>query len=264
MIKTFESRKRPVYEYFTIGGRPSLDFGIYLGECGDLDKRAERDQTSHAIIGRDGDLTVDNGRYKNVSGVISCHIVNGYEQYLSAFADYLASNRGYFRMEDTFHPGEYTMTKFPAGIDPETVTHNSGVFDLAFDRMPQRFLKAGEVPAPLASAASVILRNPTRETARPLIQMTGRSTGGVTQNISISFTSGGVARVLTIAPAAGQIVVDCEKMTVTQDGTNKLPDCRFNEALQQAGYFPLLYAGNNTVYITGADSVQLTPRWWRR
>ena len=51
--------------FLTYAGKDSTDFGIYISGAGTFDA-PERDTKSISIPGRNGDLTLDNGRYKNI------------------------------------------------------------------------------------------------------------------------------------------------------------------------------------------------------
>jgi len=257
MMKPYPARPRPIYEFFTFAGKTCRDFLLQLGDCSELDKRAERDVSALSIVGRNGDLTIDNGRYKNVPYSIQCYIGNGYEECLAALADHL-TRAGYARWEDTFHPDEYTMAKHTGAIEPATVTHNSGWFDLTFERMPQRFLKSGEIPISFTSGASKTLRNPTAQTARPLITFTGG--GG---SARITFSHSGILRTLTISDASGAIVIDSELMRITADGANKMADVTFNNAAIADNYFPVFKSGLTSVTVSGASNIQIAPRWWK-
>ena len=53
-------------QYFIFDGVSSKDFGVYISGSGTFDG-AERDVSTVEIPGRNGELTLDNGRYKNRS-----------------------------------------------------------------------------------------------------------------------------------------------------------------------------------------------------
>jgi len=108
----------------------------------------ERDVTRYEIPGRNGDLVVDNGRYKNIEVTYPSFIARRFKAEVENFRSALMRKRGYQKIEDTYHPGEYRMGYFAGMFEPETVGayNNSARFDLRFSCKPQRFLKSGDMP----------------------------------------------------------------------------------------------------------------------
>lgn len=254
MKNPYPIRKRPVYEFFTFAGKSSLDFLINLGNASVLDRRAERDYTSIAIPGRNGELTIDGGKYKNVVGDIELKIGNGLEVNLSAFADFLAGYRSYERWEDTFHPDEFRMVRILGGFDPSFVRQNGGTFKLRIDAMPQRWEKRGEIPLVIDGSLTVI--NQTNEEAEPLFVMTGNG-----NTITVLINTWDSVR---IPDANGEIVIDSQMKTITQNGSDILSRCTFSPSLVTKNYFPKLEPGENAITIQGSTAARIVPRWWHR
>ena len=150
--------KRAKDNYFVINGRPSTDWGITIS-CDSAFNGAERDIEAITIPGRDGDLLMDKGRFKNIAVTYNdCLIESDFTAEFDSFRAYISSLRGYVRLEDTFHPEEYRMAYLGEGIKVDRLgtRYHSGVFDVTFTCMPQRFKKAGEesVAVPCSPAAS--------------------------------------------------------------------------------------------------------------
>ena len=143
--------------YFVIGGRPSSDFGIVCSSDNGFDAPA-RDVETISVQGRNGDLHIDKGRWENVSVTYTCTIERDFVRKFGEFRKFISSLRGYQRLEDTFHPGEYRMASLNGGIEVDKLgtRYNSGTFDLTFNCKPQRFLKSGEgsISIPCNPAAS--------------------------------------------------------------------------------------------------------------
>lgn len=133
-----------VLKSIEIGGTDLSLFNCRL--CGPAIYDApERDVTKVSIPGRSGDLILDNGRFKNVSGEFDCLIesndaVRDFEELKS----WLKSLRGYQRIEEEFHPGEYRMGEFYAPITYKAADRKGISFKLNADCKPQRFLMEGE------------------------------------------------------------------------------------------------------------------------
>ena len=124
------------------------DFGVTLSGTGTYNA-PERDVTSISVPGRNGDILIDNGRYFNIEVEYPVNIELGLPDKVPALRAFLMSHKGYFRLEDSYHPDEFRLAQFagPFEINP-TGSHNRyGRMVLTFNCKPQRFLKAGERPA---------------------------------------------------------------------------------------------------------------------
>ena len=138
--------RRAKDNYFVINGRPSTDWGITIS-CDSAFNGAERDVEAITIPGRDGDLLMDKGRFKNIAVTYNdCLIESDFTAEFDSFRAYISSLRGYVRLEDTFHPEEYRMAYLGEGIKVDRLgtRYHSGVFDVTFTCLPQRFRKSGE------------------------------------------------------------------------------------------------------------------------
>lgn len=231
--------------YITYGGKNLKDFGVYISGSGTFNA-PERDRKTVAIPGRNGDLTLDNGRYKNITVKYPAGIVDNFSANMESLREYLLSFPGYARLEDTYHPEEYRMARYSGGVSVKPVnTLIAGQFDLAFDCMPQRYLKNGEDYITMASGSKLL--NPTLMRALPIIEVFATET---TAWVQIGDNKVSVAR-------QGTTYIDCE-MQEAYDGTI---NCNSYITLNN-GKFPFLDAGENTV--TFADCVvDIKPRWWR-
>ena len=145
--------------YFVFNGKKSSDFNVWCSGDG-LYRLPDRDVEYIAVPGRNGDLAVDNGRWKNVSVTYSCFIPKNFRECYAYLVSWLASQKGYGRLEDARHPEFYWLARMDTDVDPKmVVADDSGTFTLTFNCKPQRFLKSGEIPveipcSPAASPAS--------------------------------------------------------------------------------------------------------------
>ena len=90
-------------QHITVNGIDLADFGVYISGSG-VYNAPERDVKSVSVPGRNGDLTLDNGRYKNIKIKYPAFVVDDFAQNIGGLRDFLASIRGYARLEDTYHP----------------------------------------------------------------------------------------------------------------------------------------------------------------
>lgn len=228
-------------EHFLIfNGKSSADFGVWISGGGTFNAPT-RDVDVETIPGRNGALIFDNGRYNNIDVTYPAFISRNFKSRIDEFRAYLASQVGYCRLEDTYHPEEYRMASFRNGLEVSTAVLNlGGTFDLVFDCKPQRFLKSGERMTAYTSGTKII--NPTAFDALPIIRASGN--GKITLN----------GTEITISGNSGIILIDCDTQDAYYGTTNK------NAFITPK--FPKLSPGQNTLTYTGVTGVQIQPRWW--
>ncbi len=230
--------------WFTYGDKSSKDFGVYISGSGTFNA-PERDQTSVSVVGRNGDLTIDNGRYKNTVLAYPAFIYDNFDSNVSAFRNFLLKATSYKRLEDTYHPEEYRLAKYSGGFEADVVANlKGGEFELVFDCYPQRFLKRGEKVYELLSAGS--LRNEYDQTALPYLRVYGDGT----------VTINGVT--ITISGSDGYTDIDCELQEAYKD---TLTVSKNNTITLNDGEFFSLPSGDNAISFT-ASKVEIVPRWW--
>ena len=229
--------------YLTFGKINTKNFNAFVsGESTFV--TAERDIEVIPIPGRNGTLSVDNGRFHNVSIVYPCFIVDSFRANYDALRAAFLSESGYNKLIDTYDPDHYRRARYTAAIDPEmTQLNRHGKFDLAFDCDPRRFLVSGDKIVTFSANGSI--KNPTLYNALPFIRAYG--TG--------YFEISGVR--VTITSANTYTDIDCELQEAYKGSTN----CNGNITLNN-GEFPKLIPGVNQVTISGLSRIELSPRWW--
>ena len=230
--------------WFTLDGKSSKDFGVYISGLNTFGA-AERDQTKVEVVGRNGDLTIDNGRYRNVSVVYPAFIYDGFKENVAAFRNFLLSKKSYTRLEDTYHPDEYRLAKSTGAVNAEVVANLvAGEFNLTFDCYPQRFLKRGEQDYEFTSAGAI--RNDTDQVALPLVRVYGD--GSVTIN--------GIT--ITISGSDTYTDIDCDLQEAYKDTLNVSKN---NTITLNDGEFFKLDSGDNSISFN-TSKVVIRPRWW--
>lgn len=226
--------------YFIFNGESSADFGVWISGGGTYNAPA-RDVETAAVPGRNGMVTFDNGRFENIQLTYPAFISRRFQPRIDGFRAFLLSQRGYQRLEDTYHPDEFRLAIYHSGLSVETTARNlAGKFEVTFDCKPQRFLKSGENYVSVSTGS--VLFNPTRFTALPLILATGNGTlniGDIT---------------ITVSGNSGQIYLDSDLQDAYLGSTNK------NGLVTPT--FPVLEPGDNLVTISGLTDVEIMPRWW--
>lgn len=157
------------------GGVNSADYGIYISDEGvfNAPKRAVEIVT---VPGRNGDIVIDQGHWENIKVTYPAFNheddLDTFAARLSEFRNALASQVGYQRLTDSFHPDEYRMALFVDGFDVDPVKYTTvGKFNLEFNCKPQRWLTSGEVAVSVESGDT--LTNPTQYESSPLLAVTG-------------------------------------------------------------------------------------------
>lgn len=231
---------------FIYDGVSSADFNLWiLGKAtyGAPKRRTE----SEAVLGRNGELTIDYGNYENADITYKqCSITEDFDRSIEAFRDFLMTRVGYKRLEDTYHPEEYRMARVSKEFDPTVVTRrNAATFDLVFDCMPERFLKAGEVQKVFTEDGSIY--NFTPHASQPKIMVSG---------------------VGTVTIGESTIAIKKNDSVVTLD--SQIARCTCNDSNWSANVdlsdkeYPMLAAGRNGIVLgEGITKVVIEPRWYR-
>ena len=231
--------------FIIFNGQSLRDFGVYISGLNTYNAPS-RDVDSVKVPGRNGTLTMDNGRYNNINVTYPAFICNNYDARVEALRNFLLSQSGYKRLEDTYHPEEFRLARWAGEFTADTLDALiAGKFDLTFDCYPQRFLKEGERQIELTANGSV--NNIYSQTALPLIRAYG--TG--------SFSLNGIS--VTISSALTYTDIDCELQECYKDS---LSTNRNAYVTLTNGEFPKLSPGANAATMSGISKLIITPRFW--
>lgn len=232
-------------------GKSSEEFGIVVETTPNYEI-PERDYEILSIPGRNGDVVIDKGNYKNVERSYNIAIVAEEGSFpFSAFkmANWLHSGFGYCRLEDSYNPEIFMMATLQSSIDIVNLLEQAGRATITFNRKPQRFLKVGEIPIVIEShhAGGYDICNPTMFESKPLIIITGSGNGYV--NI-------GNHRI-NLNNAGNELYIDCEIEEAYYNDVN------MNSYVNYTNYFPKLSTGvTNVSFGGGIGTVTIIPRWW--
>ena len=231
---------------------PSTNYGIFV-EKPPVYAFPERDYDVVHVPGRNGDIVVDNGSYKNVARTYELSVgeaESDFTKLASGVSEWLHSVSGYARLEDTYEPDYYRMAYYSAGAEMENLFHQAGKLSVEFTCKPARFLKIGERPVTFTAAGS--LYNPTFQKSFPLIEIVASGAGTIkmgSQTIAIDGLS-----------SSTTMIIDSE----LQDVYEKDSALNLNSKVSFTdGRFPTLSSGLTDISFTGSiTSVEVTPRWW--
>ena len=230
-------------DVLTFNGQSLADFGTFW-DGSQLFVTPEKDVTFYEVPGRNGALSVSNNRYKAKEISINCFIREHFLSNFAALVDFLYSQDGYGRLENSKELDVYQKACFVNAIQPNTGAFlKYADFTLVFNVYPQKWLKSGETAVTISSPSTLV--NPTSMTALPKIEVVG--TGSITIGTSV----------LTLATNTSTTIIDCEMEDAYEGTINR------NGDLTVTNGFPKLVSGNNTVTVSGFTSCKITPRWWR-
>lgn len=164
----------------TFGGVNSADFGIYISGEGAFDA-PKRAVELVDIPGRNGAITIDQGRYENIEVTYPAYVaeddLTDFANAVKSFRNAIVSQKGYQRLTDTIHPNEYRMAVYLEGLEVKPIKYATAAsFNITFNCKPQRWLTSGETAATVTNGGT--LTNPTLYDSSPLLEVKGYGTIG--------------------------------------------------------------------------------------
>lgn len=230
---------------FTFDDIVSSDYGVYISGSG-VFNAASRDITTLEIPGRDGVLTMDNGRFNTTKHEYPAFVVPPFDTNIQELRNALMSKRGFKKLSDTYHPDEYYLAYFEDGLEIEpTKNLKAGELTISFVRDPRRFLTIGDAAVELTADGSV--NNPTLFDSRPLLRVYGTGQLGIGSDT------------ITISTADVYTDIDCEMRECFKGTVSKNYNVSFT-----SDDFPTLHPGVNGIDLgTGITKVEIIPRWYR-
>lgn len=228
--------------HLVFDGKDLTDFECYVGGDGTF-PIAERDIDKVEVAGRNGELHIDNGRYKNIDIPYDAYIVKDFKTNFDNLKAYILSKTGYGRVEDEFHPEYYRIGRIKPDFKPKiSGLTEMGTFTLTFDCKPQKFLKSGEKKITLTSSSTI--KNPTYYPANPILTIYG----------------------------TGSILIGDQEITISKNETSITIDTDIMEAYSGAenmnAYVTLpnekieIPSGNVSIGLTGITKLEIIPNWW--
>ena len=164
------------YGKLIYGDVDSSDYGIYISGEG-VYNAPERAVEFVNVPGRNGAIALDQGRYENIQVTYPAMVLEddqeSFRERLGSFRNAILSQKGYQRLEDSYHPDEFRMGVYHAGLSVSDLLtyHQGGNFELTFDCKPQRWLTVGDYPIPVESGD--VLENPTPFESSPILELEG-------------------------------------------------------------------------------------------
>ena len=252
------------WEYFTFDGIKSTDYGVWIsGEA--TFNAPERDVTVVEIPGRNGTLTIDNGRWKNVQITYPCFMSGNFLDEFDTFKNAILPKYGYLKLEDTYHPTGYRMARITGGIKPKPGSYNkSAKFDITFDCWPQFYLypQGSAFPESITIAGSGTIEDvPLVSYSQPKVSVYFVRPL-VYEEKSGSVTIGGKTITFTDVPyasgSAQLFVIDSQSKTITHRVGSENVDI----SEYCSGEFYEILPPSTEVSSTSVAQLIIEPRWW--
>ena len=260
--------------YFSFGGVSTKSYQITVDSSDTLVKPT-RDVERITIPGMSGGLTVDNGRFNDVSVTYHCFIKRGVDANFNGFLAALLSMSGEQKLKDdrmdlyytgTYNgltsPGCYRKAILDSSVKAEEVYAGySGAFDITFTCKPQLFLNVGDLPIEVTQGTVKTVVNPTKFASAPLLQLYGKGTG-TTDATMARFSIGAYTIGVNVNCPTSYCWVDCE----TEDAYYQAQN--YNSYIKAiSGSFPRCIVSDigATASITSPNSggrMLIYPRWW--
>lgn len=239
-------RLREKLPCFYYNDAASLDMGLLIKEKGSY-RGAQRDVTYTSVPGRNGDLIIDNGRWKNINIAYSVALINNtpwsFSELSGMIRKWLLVDQGYKKLWDSYDPGYYRLASFSNEVDLTQELRDVGSANISFNCKPFKYSFTGQEKIAL-SASGENLHNPEACPSKPYIKINGSGT------ISLSINSATVH----LTGVDGYIELDSEIMNAYK-GTTPLNN-------SMTGSFLELSPGDNEISWTGSvSSIEIIPRW---
>lgn len=208
----------------------------------------ERSYEVIEVPGRDGDVLIDNGNFKNYRQTYSVFIDANdpdeatYQLVTRKIAEWLLSNPGYQRLEDSYDPEFYRMAYYSGGSNFSNFFNTYGRGSIEFTCAPRRYYKTGDEE--IALTYGMQITSPSNFPADPIFKVTPAANyPEITVNgNSASFHSG------------TEFIVDVQNHTAKLlDGTRVNLD---------SGYYENLVLSKENTFTFSGCSLVLIPRWW--
>lgn len=250
---------------FTFSDINSRDYGLFIRTKQSYDK-PQRDMSIISVPGRDGDLAIDNGSFKNIDiklGLrlfvppISNNKVDNFNFAYSNAVKWLKQTAEYCVYSDSYDPDYYRLACIKSALTVTQKRYDIADFDVTFSCKPYKYRWDGDTVATLdsGSVSSITIYNPEDYDSLPLIKVYTAATYDPSTTRTHSFSLNGVT--YSITQINGNCTIDSEMMNVYHGSINK------NKNYQQTA-FPKLIPGTNTLSLIGGGNVtkiEVTPRW---
>lgn len=212
----------------------------------------ERDYELTHVPGRNGDILIDSGSYKNVNRSYYIAAVEpgmDFVQLSSDIAAWLHSTSGYAELSDSYEPDYYRLAMYKNSLGFNNLFGEATRATITFECKPQRYLVSGKTVTEYTYAGtggSFTLTNPTNFVALPIIKVYSNAAGTIT-----------IGDYAVDVTGTTTTIIDSEIQDVYNGSTNLNPYVTLTKG------FPKLLPGDNLVTFSSQQyKLEVQPRWW--
>lgn len=228
--------------------KSSNDFGIEIESCPEYIS-PEKDYEIIHIPGKNGDVLIDKGSYKNIERTYDVTFGadrNTFTRKANSVIEWLHSSSGYTVLEDSYEPEYYRLAMYKEVCSIENLLEQAGKFTITFNCKPQRYLKTGDKALMITESSNIY--NQTGFASLPIITINGSG------NVRLMI---GKYMVLLTMEVGKPVTIDSEIQDVYSGAINQ------NGIVTMPNGFPKLVAGNNLISISESiTSLEVIPKWW--
>lgn len=190
-------------DVLTFNGRALSEFNVFF-DLSETFINPEKDYEIISIPGRNGDLSIYNNKFKDITISIPCFFRSNFLENYRNLMQFLNGVTGFQRLESSKEPNLYRKALFVGSVTPTTGSFlKSGKFTLTFKCHPQRWLKSSEEYIVVDDAYEFY--NPTNMPSKPMIRITGNGRINIT-DANHQFTG----RVEVANNEDRTVYIDCE------------------------------------------------------
>ena len=244
--------------YFNYDGQDSRDYGLYIISQNAYDK-PERDLTFISVPGRDGDLIIDNGGYKNLKLTLKLRLfaekvennINDLAFSYNRALNWLQQTATYHKLIFSYDENYYREACVFSGIKATKRYDDVIDFTVTFSCKP--FRKSFEGDKKIIITSNQAFFNPEAFPSKPYMKIIPADG---TQDFTIGVhKSANYHDYYSFYRADEYVEIDSETMNVFKGNINKNND-------YAAVSFPEFKPGINTIaFIGNIASIEIIPRW---
>lgn len=211
----------------------------------------ERDIEFIEVPGADGEMAIDNGRYKCTEKSFPCKIFPPKGKSLfdisNEINEWLSTDFCWSPLYFTDYPDYYFMAMSYQSRDLQQIISTFGSATLTFKLDPYKYRKDGDVVKTIKNGC--FLYNSEAQTAKPIIDIDGSG------DILIRITNGETTQTMQLKGVSNGITLDCEAEEAFYITTS------MSEKVYSYPFLKLL-PGKNVISWTGnVTAFKVTPRW---
>lgn len=253
--------------WFEWGGIRSDSMELLIAEKS-IYNAPQRDVEMIYVPGRNGDVLIDRGGWKNVDVSYTVQFV-GLPEKAPQLRQWLQAT-GYHALKDSYQPDYFRYGVFTSQMNPEEIARNVGRLQLIFSCKPYLYraytnaatqdkitLNASGGSITSATGATVTsgkatVTNPEAYASQPYIKITAGS-----GSVSLYMDSTAGRKTYSFRGISSYVEVDSELMSAYTGSTLCNDKLLFTS-------FPVLEPGDNVIEVsTGISKVEIIPRWRR-